>query len=266
MSLFAQGVVKHLLTQGDVILVSSLAEPRAQGIYALISNYGGLIARMVFQPIEESSRNYFGKLLSMVDRKPPKAAIESGARSLHTLLRFYIILAVCAVSTGPTIAPLLLNLVAGSGWASTEAGDVLAKYCYYIPLLAVNGVTEAFISSIATESELNRQSAWMFAFSMGFAGAGYVFLRLLDMGAAGLVWANAINMVLRILWSSRFISTYLKRNESRLSISVMMPQPTTIALGASTAAVLTQMQTKFTGGVADIIRSSLVVGAFIILL
>jgi oligosaccharide translocation protein RFT1 len=266
MSLFVQGVVKHLLTQGDVILVSYLASLEDQGIYALASNYGGLIARMVFQPIEESSRNYFGKLLSTVDRKPSKAMIESGSRNLHSLLRFYILLSVSAVSVGPTIAPLLLNLVAGSEWTSTGAGEVLAKYCYYIPLLAVNGVTEAFISSIATESELNRQSAWMFAFSVGFAAAGYVFLRLFDMRAEGLVWANAINMLLRILWSSNFISAYLKRNGSRFSMLSMMPQPATLAVGVITAAVLSQMQVKFTGAVIDIIKSGVVGGAFIVLL
>jgi oligosaccharide translocation protein RFT1 len=266
MSLFVQGVVKHLLTQGDVILVSYLASLQDQGIYALASNYGGLIARMVFQPIEESSRNYFGKLLSTVDGKPSEAIIESGSRNLHSLLRFYVLLSVSAVSVGPTIAPLLLKLVAGSRWTSTGAGNVLASYCYYIPLLAVNGVTEAFISSIATESELNRQSVWMFAFSVGFAAAGYVFLRLFDMGAEGLVWANAINMALRILWSSSFISAYLKRNGSRFSMPAMMPQPATIALGVSTAAVLSQMQAKFTGGAIDILKSAVVAGAFIVLL
>lgn len=266
MSLFVQGVVKHLLTQGDVILVSYLASLQDQGVYALASNYGGLIARMVFQPIEESSRNYFGKLLSTVDGKPSEAIIESGSRNLHSLLRFYVLLSVSAVSVGPTIAPLLLKLVAGSRWTSTGAGNVLASYCYYIPLLAVNGVTEAFISSIATESELNRQSVWMFAFSVGFAAAGYVFLRLFDMGAEGLVWANAINMALRILWSSSFISAYLKRNGSHFSMPAMMPQPATIAVGVSTAAVLSQMQAKFTGGAIDILKSAVVAGAFIVLL
>lgn len=261
-----QGVLKHVLTQGDVILVSYLASLQAQGIYALASNYGGLIARMVFQPIEESSRNYFGKLLSTVDRKPSKAVIEFGSRSLQNLLRFYILLSLSAISVGPTIAPLLLNLIAGSRWASIGAGDVLATYCYYIPLLAVNGVTEAFISSIATESELNRQSAWMFAFSMGFAAAGYVFLRLFDMGADGLVWANAINMALRILWSSSFIKAYLKRNGGRLNIFAMMPQPATIAVGVITAAALAQMQGNFTGGAIDFLKSGLVAGTFTLLL
>ncbi len=266
MSLFMQGVVKHLLTQGDVILVSYLASLQDQGIYALASNYGGLVARMVFQPIEESSRNYFGKLLSTVDGKPSKATIESGSRNLHSLLRFYILLSIPAVAVGPKIAPLLLNLVAGSRWASTGAGEVLAKYCYYIPLLAVNGILEAFISSIATESELNRQSAWMFAFSVGFAAAGYVFLRIFDMGAEGLVWANTINMALRILWSVSFISDYLKRNEISFSMLAMMPQPATIVVGVGTATVLSQMQANFIGGIIDIIKSGVVAGAFIALL
>jgi oligosaccharide translocation protein RFT1 len=265
-SLFMQGVIKHVLTQGDVILVSYLASLQDQGIYALVSNYGGLLARMVFQPVEESSRNYFGKLLSTVNGKPSIAMIESGSRNLHSLLKFYVLLSLSAITVGPTIAPLLLNLVVGSRWASTGAGEVIAKYCYYIPLLAVNGVTEAFISSIATESELNRQSAWMFAFSIGFAAAGYIFLRLLHLGAVGLVWANAINMALRILWSSSFISNYLKRNGTRFSMLSIMPKPATIVVGVSTAAILSQMQASFTGGAVDVVKSSLVAGVFLALL
>ena len=32
--------------------------------FALASNYGGLLARLIFQPVEESSRNTFGRLLA----------------------------------------------------------------------------------------------------------------------------------------------------------------------------------------------------------
>jgi oligosaccharide translocation protein RFT1 len=256
--------VKHILTQGDLILISYLASLQAQGIYALASNYGGLIARTVFQPIEESSRNYFGKLLSSIDGLPSKDNMVSACKGLHNLLRCYTLLSIFAVALGPTIAPLLLGLVAGPGWIASGAGDVLSKYCYYIPLLAVNGVTEAFISVVATESELNIQSLWMLVFSAGFAAAGYIFLRVFDMGAEGLVWANTVNMAVRIVWSSSFIDDYLKRNNSNLSILEVMPEPATIAVGVVTATVLTQVKSTLTGGVEDFIKCGLVASAFIV--
>ncbi|KAF7904995.1 uncharacterized protein EAF01_005517 [Botrytis porri] len=265
-SLMVQSMVKHVLTQGDTFLIASMATQTAQGIYALASNYGGLIARLVLQPIEEMSRNYFGKLLSLVDGKPAKGAAEKASTDLHRLLRIYLILSVAIVAVGPTIAPLLLNFIAGPRWQSSGAGNVLAVYCYYIPLLALNGVCEAFVAVVATEAEVYRQSLWMSAFSAGFAGAAYLFLGILDLGAEGLVLANMANMLFRIIWCGRFILTYCRRYGAKFTVKDLLPRPSTISLGVVTYAALAQMRTSFTGSLVDIVKSGLVALIFVILL
>lgn len=266
-SLFIQGVVKHILTEGDVILISYLASLPAQGVYALASNYGGLAARMIFQPIEESSRNYFGKLLSSTDGQPSEETILSASKDLHKLLRIYSLMSISAAAVGPTVAPMLLEVVVGSKWASSGAGDVLAKYCYYIPLLAYNGVMEAFVSAVATESQLNRQSLWMLAFSMAFASTGYVFLRLLDLGAQGLVYANMANMIFRILWSYNFIDSYFRKHKTCLDMVSVFPNPLTIAAGSGAIAVFYRIQKSNEGsGIEDFIIVGVVTASFFILL
>lgn len=170
------------------------------------------------------------------------------------------------LSVGPTLAPLLLKIVAGSRWTTSGAGDVLATYCYYIPLLAINGLTEAFVSSVATEQEVNRQSMWMLAFSAGFGGAAFLFLRILDMGAEGLVWANVLNMVFRIMWSTAFISSYLKRNGTKLEYGTLLPKPLTIGVAAVTAAAVRQLETMFfTGGISDIFMAGSTAGMFMVI-
>ena len=266
-SLFGQSIVKHVLTQGDTILIASLASQKAQGVYTLANNYGGLVARLVFQPIEESSRNYFGKLLSSESGNSSRELITKARNNLQTLLKAYMLLSVCVLVMGPTMAPLLLKIVAGSAWIESGSGDVLARYCFYIPLLAINGLTEAFVSSVATQSEVNRQSVWMLAFSAGFAGAAYVFLGLLDLGAEGLVWANTLNMAFRIIWSTVFIASYMKRNNTRLEFSAILPQPMTIAAGAGAYSVLTRaVVSTFTGGILDIMKGGAVAGILVVLL
>ncbi|KAG9247980.1 Rft protein-domain-containing protein [Calycina marina] len=265
-SLFAQSIVKHILTQGDTILISWLASPKVQGVYALANNYGGLIARLLLQPIEESSRNYFGKLLSSTSGPPSEERILQARTSFLSLIKAYVLLSVAIIAAGPTIAPLLLKIIAGRRWTDSGAGDVLAKYCYYIPLLAINGLTEAFVSSVATEAEVNRQSVWMLTFSAGFGGAAYFFLRILNMGAEGLVWANALNMAFRILWSSTFIAAYMRRNGASLGCNGLLPKATTIAAAVGTFAVLSQLDKTFTGGIADFIKSGAVAGVFVIVL
>jgi oligosaccharide translocation protein RFT1 len=230
----------------------------------LANNYGGLVARLILQPIEESSRNYFGKLLSSSSGTPSKLIIEKARNNLQSLLRAYVLLSVCVLAVGPTVAPLLLKFVAGSRWTSSGAGHVLATYCYYIPLLAINGLTEAFVSSVATEKEVNQQSAWMLAFSASFGGAAFFFLKFLDLGAEGLVWANVLNMLLRIVWSTGFISSYMRRNATKLESGSMLPKPLTVAAGVGTAAVVRQMETMFTGGISDVLKTGVVAGIFLI--
>ncbi|KAJ2981797.1 hypothetical protein NUW58_g6594 [Xylaria curta] len=234
----SQSLVKHLLTQGDTFLVSILSDPRSQGIYALANNYGSLLARLVFQPIEESSRNYFSKLLSSSpasakegktqDETAAKTPVHQARTDLQMLLKSYVLLSVLVVSIGPYAAPLLVQIVAGSRWSGSGAGAVLARYCLYIPLLAVNGVAEAFVSSVATKSEVHRQSLWMGVFSLAFAIAGFVSLRILDLGAAGLVYANAINMLCRIIWSCAFISHYFRRNGVEFVWGGLVPNGTAL--------------------------------------
>ncbi|KAK5628724.1 hypothetical protein RRF57_004439 [Xylaria bambusicola] len=235
-SLMSQSLVKHVLTQGDTFLVSILSDPQSQGVYALANNYGSLLARLVFQPIEESSRNYFSKLISLPsistmgektqDKTAAKTQVHKARKDLQALLKFYVLLSVVVVSIGPYAAPLLVQIVAGPRWSGSGAGAVLARYCLYIPLLAVNGVAEAFVSSVATKSEVHRQSLWMGAFSCVFAIAGFVSLRVLNLGAAGLVYANAINMTCRIIWSGAFISQYFRLNGIDFGWSELVPNGT----------------------------------------
>lgn len=217
-------------------LLSNLSD---QGVFALASNYGGLIARMLFQPIEESSRNAFAKLVaSDTSNRPNHAGVKDAAVYLSSVLRFYGILSVVVAGLGPTALPLLIRLLMGSKWSSLEVTGLLSTYCYYIPFLAVNGITEAFVSSVATESELRGQAIWMGAFSVGFAGAAYTFLRTLQMGARGLVWANISNMTMRTAWSFWFIEAYLRRNGSLLSFTDVSPSPGSVVVGAVAAAAL----------------------------
>lgn len=244
-SLMSQSLVKHVLTQGDTFLVSVLSDPRSQGVYALANNYGSLLARLVFQPIEESSRNYFSKLLSSPpasaggneaeDRTTFETQAKKARADLQALFKFYILLGVVVVGIGPYAAPLLVQIIAGPRWSSSGAGSALARYCLYIPLLAWNGVAEAFVASVATKSEVHRQSLWMGVFSLTFAFAGFISLRILDLGAAGLVYANAINMLCRIIWSGVFISRYFRRHGVEFGWSALIPDRAALyVLGTAT--------------------------------
>lgn len=61
-ALTGQSFFKHLLTQGDKIVLSIGSSHYSQGLYALAQNYGSLAARLFFQPLEESGRLMFSRL------------------------------------------------------------------------------------------------------------------------------------------------------------------------------------------------------------
>ncbi|KAK2762826.1 Oligosaccharide translocation protein rft1 [Arachnomyces sp. PD_36] len=238
-NVYFQSIIKHILTQGDSMILATLASLEDQGVYALASNYGGLIARMLFQPIEEHSRNMYSKLLGPdAAGKPKPENVKLAKDQLRDILRAYFILSVLACSLGPTIVPLLLRLLVGSRWSTPQVEGLLSTYCYYIPFLAFNGITEAFVSSAASNSELRQQTMWMGAFSAGFAAAAFLFLGIWKWGAYGLVWANVVNMAVRTAWSYRFTRNYLRRNDSQLAIADILPKLETQVAGVVAAATM----------------------------
>ncbi|KAG4280688.1 oligosaccharidyl-lipid flippase family protein [Fusarium proliferatum] len=244
-SMMAQSVVKHLLTQGDTFLISFLASASVQGAYALANNYGSLLARLLFQPVEESSRSYFSRLLSSVtpvkQGGKPVQEVSEAKQNLQTLLRLYILLASIIISLGPFAAPPLLAIVAGKQWAGSGAGDVLAAYCFYIPFMGLNGLTESFVASVATEAEVHIQSVWMGAFSVIFAASAFLSMRIYPLGAIGLVLANIINMGCRIIWSGAFIKRFFKTHGTDFKIKSLIPE-STLGVSIATAILLKQLK------------------------
>ncbi|PHH69333.1 hypothetical protein CDD82_7827 [Ophiocordyceps australis] len=246
-SMMAQSVLKHVLTQGDTLLISLLATPALQGVYALANNYGGLLARLVLQPVEESCRSYFARLLSSSPRSWGPATVSASKRSsamleannsLGTIVRLYLIFSCLVIAIGPFAAPSLLSIVAGSRWTSAGAGSVLSVFCFYIPFLALNGLSESFVASVATERQVHGQSIWMAAFSLVFTLSAFVLMRLFPLGAQGLVLANIVNMLCRIIWSVVFIKNYFVSHGSSFSVTAFLPLSAMVSALATFAMLL----------------------------
>jgi len=79
-----------------------------------------------------------------------------------------------------------------------------------------------------------------------------------------LVWANRLNMLFRIIWSTAFIRAYLKLHGNGLVMSSLMPRPATVALGAGIYAILFQVTSTFNGTITDLLKSGVVAAIFAI--
>lgn len=186
---FVQMVFKNVLTEGDRIVFTRVCTPAQQGLYSVVNNYGGLVARMVLNPIEEGF----------------KIELLKGARksALFPILKGYTLLSVAVLVFGVPNAGIAGEIFFGRVlrvpwyWEyADEVGPLLAAYVVYIPFLALNGVIEAFFQACASEKWIHRYSGYLLVCLGIFFSASMVLVP--KFGLAGLVGANILNMALRI--------------------------------------------------------------------
>ena len=260
-----QSLFKHLLTEGDKLVLTFLTTPYTQGIYSVVSNYGtpqnssplkplfslslhpftlcgnghqiliigSLIARILFQPTEETLRTILSHLLST----PTPSTLTQSQTLISILLKTHILLATLIhVLIPPIISsiilPILTTLLGQARFPVDQLTAILYAYLYYIPIMAINGVTESFISSIATTSDLAKQSRAMIFFSMIFLAVSWVLLRQVGLAGEGLVWANCVNLGVRIMWSMRFISRWYRVRGKRVSWRRCLPRTGSVIAAA----------------------------------
>lgn len=119
------------------------------------------------------------------------------------LVRAITTLGMLAAAFGPAYSYLALLVAYSSRWADTGASAALGAYSCYLVLLAGNGILEAYVHSVATRAQLQRINLWLVAFSALHLGASVVAVQL--GGASGLIAADGVNMVARILYCLAFL-------------------------------------------------------------
>ncbi|KAI9224134.1 Rft protein-domain-containing protein, partial [Blastocladiella britannica] len=208
-SFVKQSVLKHFLTEGDKFVLSLFFTPRDQGIYALVFNYGSIVARLVFLPLEDAARLLFSRMAATDYRTTARSLLELA-------LKFHLTLGLFAIVFGTQYSAPALVVLAGPQWLvpATDGGVInayaawgtapvaLAAYCWFIPVLGVNGILEAFVTATATPTDLHAQGYWLVGGAGVFAASAWL---LYPLGATGLVVANAVHLLVRVVWAARYV-------------------------------------------------------------
>jgi oligosaccharide translocation protein RFT1 len=247
-----QGILKFILTEGDRIILSIVADNYNQGLYALGCAYGGLAARLLLQPMEETSRLLYSRLANIsssdnatngtssdgnkhAKRTNKEPSVLEVSYTVLVKMVLYIGLTFCCLGVNYTY--ILLNILAGRVWGNNpEAVGVLSGFCVYTAFLAWNGMTEAFVYGISqTAYDIGRLgiahtvTGGLFALIAPVAVTQY--------GTIGLVASNCITMIARIGFSVYFAARYFSHKEGttiphtiiRL-LRQMIPEPMVLAL------------------------------------
>lgn len=217
-NIFIQMVFKQFLTEGDRLLINYVCTVEEQGVYSVITNYGSLIARLLFQPIEESLRLYLTRLLS----NPRSENVAISKQIMLYLSKFYLYLSILISIGGFTNGSFLLKMLLGKSasynWLHTDLFTVFPQYILYIPFLAFNGILESFFSSVATKENIANHSVFMSILTVIFLSALYFFIEYLKLGLSGLILANTVNMTIRIIYCVYFIQQFYRKLDQQFDI------------------------------------------------
>ena len=218
-NVYFQICFKHLLNEADKLVINAFCTAEEQGVYSLLSNYGSLITRLVFAPIEESLRPFLSKLLTA----PNDENVRLSMQVMMNLTKFYVYLSLMIILFGPTNSPFLLRLLVSAKWSTTSVLDAIQVYCLYLPFMALNGIFEAFFQSVAKGDQIMKYSYFMLACSCVFLFNSWILIGILGWSTIGLITSNIVSMILRIVYAGRFMESYYHYHRESLSKSDSKP-------------------------------------------
>uniref|UniRef100_A0A8C6DIB8 Protein RFT1 homolog n=1 Tax=Moschus moschiferus TaxID=68415 RepID=A0A8C6DIB8_MOSMO len=216
-SFFKQSFLKQILTEGEryVMTFLNVLNFGDQGVYDIVNNLGSLVARLIFQPIEESFYIFFAKVLEREKdatlQKQEDVAVAAAV--LESLLKLALLTGLTITVFGFAYSQLVLDIYGGAMLSSGSGPVLLRAYCLYVLLLAINGVTECFTFAAMSKEEVDRYNFTMLALSSAFLMLSYVLTRWC--GSVGFILANCFNMGIRIMQSLYFIHRYYQKSPHR---------------------------------------------------
>ncbi|KAM5279973.1 man(5)GlcNAc(2)-PP-dolichol translocation protein RFT1 isoform 2-T2 [Ctenodactylus gundi] len=216
-SFFKQSFLKQILTEGERYMMTffNVLNFGDQGVYDIVNNLGSLVARLVFQPIEESFYLFFAKVLEREKdatlQKQEDIAVTAAV--VESLLKLALLAGLTITVFGFAYSQLALDIYGGTMLSSGSGPILLRSYCLYVFLLAINGITECFTFAAMSKEEVDRYNFTMLALSSSFLVLSYLLTRWC--GSVGFILANCFNMGIRITQSLCFIHRYYQGSPHR---------------------------------------------------
>jgi oligosaccharide translocation protein RFT1 len=200
-----QSLGKFVTAEGEAMILFALGTPAQQGVFQFVANLGSIVARVFFLSIERTAYIMFtGASRSNSNRAK---ADEDRRVVWNVLMRVSITIALLYLTTCPPFIKDLVLIVYGPKWADTDAPLLLSVYGFYLLLLAVNGMTEAYRDAVVPYDRLRQQSWFTIGFMLAYFGVG--ILAVSRFGAFGLILASCANTGARWLFCMWYFRSWL---------------------------------------------------------
>ena len=133
---------------------------------------------------------------------------SSAVLYLGTLLKLLTVISLVLLTFGPPFSFVFIDVLYGAKWSRTDAPSVLSAFCVYIAFMALNGLSEAFVTAVTTAAQMKLYNLLLLVFSAVYLTACALLLKY---GALGLIAANCLNMTLRIAYSFAYSHRFFKQ-------------------------------------------------------
>ena len=203
-ALTRQTFFKYFLSQGDMFIIGYFSVSlRDQGIYAVVSNYGSLVLRMVMQPVEEASLQYFSRELA------EKAKVSE---YFNLMLKTMIYLGLVFICYASFFTDVVIAVVLGKKWTlDNNAANALSAYCYLVGAAGVSGFLESLVHAMIEGEWMGWQRKASIMASMGYCALAVTMIRVA--GSVGLIAASSINFMVRAVTNAFIIHKYNQKLE-----------------------------------------------------
>ena len=204
MNLLGLSSLKLILTEIEKFFLLAWFDATAWAQFGIVSNFGSLILRTFFAPIEDVAFSAFSR---------------GDFVSLAPIFFLQTAVGLAAPAFGPAVASEAVTILYGNFWASQNGVvQLLQFYCLLIFLCAVNGITEAhFFATASAEKIKNAHSRQILAAVLQI----FTSFAMSSFGPVALIAGNAVGMIVRIIgcWSSVFTEVVFTNLSSYLYIT-----------------------------------------------
>uniref|UniRef100_A0A914WDF2 Protein RFT1 homolog n=1 Tax=Plectus sambesii TaxID=2011161 RepID=A0A914WDF2_9BILA len=156
------------------------------------------------------------------------ASFETATSVLFGLLRVTCVLGLGVCTFGMAYSRLLLSVYGGQLLVSGTGPTMLKSYCAYVLLLALNGITECFAFATMSNDQVMSHSRFMIGSSVVYLLLHWMLSTLF--GGVGFILANCANMVVRIVYSLRYIRTFYRDVPDAQPTSHLIPTASTAGI------------------------------------
>ncbi|VDN05301.1 unnamed protein product [Thelazia callipaeda] len=195
-------IFKQVLTDGTgyVLTFTNFFTLSDQAVFDAVEKIGSLVARIIFAPVEHSAYLYFSSCFRRASSMESRNEVEvkKGLNAMNGLLHIVAVIGIVVFTFALTYSPLVVKLYGGDLLVNSLGANILRFYCFYIIVIAINGVTECFAMATMSKEQLCSHG-WFLVLSSPL----HILLSSLlsyVLGSYGLILANVINMVMRIAY------------------------------------------------------------------